>query len=292
MKILITGGNGQLGRDCEIVFKPEHRVTTVDIDRLDIANPDRVDEFIDHTRPDVIINCAAYTLVDACETDKETAFRVNAMGPKNLSVSAERYGARLVHISTDYVFDGKKTPPEPYIETDTPAPVSCYGQTKLEGEQAVIRHAGRFIIIRTAWLYGICGKNFLKTILARALSDSSAGLKIINDQHGCPTWSYRLARQIRHLVENRAEGIYHAVSEGHCTWYDLAKRFLGKMGIDCRITPCRTDEYPTPAARPENSILENRRLKAEGLNLMAPWQDDLDQFVLQYKDRMIKECTA
>jgi dTDP-4-dehydrorhamnose reductase len=290
MNILITGGNGQLGRDCRVVLQKDHRVIAVDIEDLDITDPAGVDAFVKKIRPDVIVNCAAFTQVDDCEIKQKAARRVNVEGPGNLSASARRYGAQLIHISTDYVFDGQKPPPGPYMETDAPGPLSCYGRTKLAGEQAVLRHAGGFIILRTAWLYGFYGKNFLKTILCRALAGNPSSLKIVDDQYGSPTWSYRLARQIRHLIQHRAKGIYHASSEGYCTWYALAKLFLKKMEIPCDITPCRTEDYPTPAVRPKNSILENSRLTAEGLNRMKPWQDDLDQFVRRYKDRLIQEC--
>ncbi len=290
MRILITGGNGQLGRECRAVLKPDHRVTAVDIEDLDITDPAGVDAYIKHHRPEVIVNCAAFTQVDDCETNRESARQVNVNGPDNLALCAARYKARLVHISTDYVFDGKKPVPNPYKEADRPNPLSHYGRTKFEGEQAVLKYAGSFIILRTAWLYGFYGKNFLKTILARALAGNRQTLKIVNDQYGSPTWAHRLALQIRHLIQNRAEGIYHASSEGYCTWYELAKRFLEKMEISCDLRPCRTDEYPTRAVRPKNSILENSRLTAEGLNRMKPWPDDLDRFVRKYKDRLIQEC--
>ena len=289
MNILITGGNGQLGKDCEQVFKKNHTITCVDIDNLDITDPDQVDAAVQKIQPDIIINCAAFTQVDACETQKEAADNVNVNGPKNLANSARENDALLVHISTDYVFDGKKEPPESYIETDTLTPLSHYGITKREGEFTVIYHTSNHIILRTAWLYGFYGHNFLKAILKKALSQPAAPIKIVNDQFGTPTWSFGLALQIEHLIKNKGQGIYHASSEGFCSWYAFAKYFLERLNIDCNITPCMTDEYPTPAARPKCSILENRRLKTDGLNRMKHWQKDLDEYIHQYGDLLIRE---
>jgi dTDP-4-dehydrorhamnose reductase len=287
MNILIFGGNGQLGRDCRTVFENDHSVVAVDIDTLDITNIGAVRELIRQVQPEVLINCAAFTQVDKCETQKEAAWAANVTGPENLAICAKESKTRLIHISTDYVFDGKKKPPEPYIESDAVNPLSYYGKTKLEGERAIESHTDNFVILRTAWLYGFYGNNFLKTILRKALS--GAPLKVINDQYGSPTWSFRLACQIKRVVENTAQGIYHATSEGHCTWFELAKYFLEKMNVPHDIKPCRTDEYTTPAVRPGNSILENRRLKAEGFNIMKHWQEELDEFIGKF-GKQLKEC--
>ncbi|MBC2714727.1 MAG: dTDP-4-dehydrorhamnose reductase [Desulfobacteraceae bacterium] len=287
MNILITGGNGQLGKDCEHVFKNSCQTTCIDIEDLDITDPDHVEAVVKQVRPGIIINCAAFTQVDACETQKKPAWNVNVTGPKNLAKSARKNNSLLVHISTDYVFDGKKEPPGQYSETDTAAPLSYYGITKREGELAVIHHTSNHIILRTAWLYGFYGQNFLKTILKKALNQPAIPLKIVNDQFGTPTWSYRLALQIAHLVKNKGQGIYHASSEGACSWYDFAKYFLEKLSVAYNIRPCTTDEYPTPAARPKCSILDNRRLKNEKLNIMQHWQKDLDEYIHQYGQRLI-----
>ncbi len=287
MNIIIFGGNGQLGRDCRAVFENSHQVTSVDIDTLDISHMDTVRNFVGRVQPEIIVNCAAFTQVDKCETLKETAWAANVLGPQNLTICAKESGARLIHISTDYVFDGKKKPPDFYVETDATNPLSYYGKTKLEGERAIEKHTDNFVILRTAWLYGFYGSNFLKTILKKALTGAS--LKVVADQFGSPTWSYRLACQINQVVEHPAQGIYHASSEGYCSWYELAKCCLEKMDVPHDINPCRTDEYPTPAVRPENSILENHRLKAEGLNVMKDWREDLDEFIKNYGDSLIRE---
>ena len=288
MNIIIFGGNGQLGRDCQAVFQKDHKVSSVDIDTLDITDIEPVREFIRQVQPEVLVNCAAFTQVDKCETFKEAAWSANVKGPENLAICAKESSARLIHISTDYVFDGKKNPPEPYMESDAVNPLSYYGETKLEGERAIERHMDNFVILRTAWLYGFHGNNFLKTILKKALSGAS--LKVVDDQFGSPTWSYRLACQIKRVVENTAQGIYHATSEGYCTWYELARYFLEKMNVPYNITPCSTEEYPTPAIRPGNSILENQRLKAEGLNVMKHWREDVDDFIKKFGAQLARDC--
>ena len=289
MKILITGGAGQLGRDCETVLKKNHQVTPVDLEVLDIADRTAVNAFVHDLKPDVILNCAAFTRVDDCETEKELACKVNVEGPKHLASAAGTRGARMIHISTDYVFDGKKPVPEYYTENDGTHPISNYGLTKLEAEKAVCEETDRHSIIRTAWLYGANGRNFLKTMLRLAIGDPEREFKVVHDQFGSPTWSYRLAEQIATVMDADVNGIFHATSEGHCTWYELATTFLDEMAVPNAFVPCTTQDYPTPAERPANSILENQRLKDAGLNIMRDWRADLIQFVTLYKDRLIDE---
>ena len=290
MKILISGCDGQLGSDCEQVLRRNHEAVGVDLKDMNITDLRLVKEVIGHVRPDVVVNCAAYTNVDASETDRSLAWKVNAEGPRNLASMVEKYGSRLIHISTDYVFDGRKDPPEPYLENDEPNPLSYYGKTKLEGEMAVRQTTDRYFILRTAWLYGVRGHNFLKTILMLALKNPEEAIKVVNDQFGSPTWSHTLALQIEKLVQVNGQGTYHASSEGHCTWYELAKYFLETMGVPHVLVPCVTEDYPTPALRPRNTILENRRLKECGINLMPHWQEDLDQFVSMFGVRLIREA--
>jgi dTDP-4-dehydrorhamnose reductase len=292
LSILITGGKGQLGMDCTHVLSPDHAVTSVDVDTIDITDPAQVGAICRKINPAVIINCAAYTQVDQCETETVAARSVNAVGPAHLAACARQYDASLIHISTDYVFDGQKPLPEPYLETDPTTPVSVYGQTKLDGERAVAASGCRCIILRTAWLYGFHGRNFLKTILKKALLAPETALKVVNDQFGSPTWSYRLALQIRRLINSDAGGIYHASAEGYGTWFDLASAFLEKMNVPHRIVPCATADYPTPAARPKNAILENRRLTEEKRNIMTDWRHDLGEFIAIYGDRLLAECQA
>lgn len=278
MRIFITGSKGQLGRDSLEVFG-DAEVAGLDLPDLDIADADAVRRVLSAFGPDAVINAAAYTQVDRAETDRDAARRANADGPRVLAEYVGRHGGVLVHVSTDYVFDGRRPPPQPYVETDPAGPASVYGATKLEGEEAVRRATDRHIILRTAWLYGARGHNFLRTILRRALAKPDVPLRVVNDQYGSPTWSRRLALQIRKALEADARGLYHATAEGACTWHGLAAEFLRLMRVDARVESCATAEYPTPARRPANSILENARLKAEGINIMRPWAEDLAEFV-------------
>jgi dTDP-4-dehydrorhamnose reductase len=290
MKILICGATGQLGTDCRRVLGRDHEVTSAASHQLDITDPSQVNSWVEDLHPEVIVNCAATTAVDACETRPDLAWEVNAKGPGNLARAARRSGAHVIHISTDYVFDGKRPLPHPYVETDETHPISCYGKAKLAGEMAVKEATDDHTILRTAWLYGITGHNFLKTMLRLALNNPGREIKVVNDQFGSPTWSRRLALQIKRLIEVRGHGIYHATAEGYTTWYRLAVSFLDRMGVPHRVVPCTTAEYPTPAARPVNAILENRRLKEAGINVMEDWQDDVTRFADAFKDQLLKEA--
>ncbi|MBW2157015.1 MAG: dTDP-4-dehydrorhamnose reductase, partial [Deltaproteobacteria bacterium] len=271
MKIMIAGNKGQLGSDSEIVLGTDHELLAIDLDELDITNLSDVQNVVQDFSPHVILNCAAYTLVDKCETEKELAWNVNVIGPKNLALSVGKYGGRLIHTSTDYVFDGRKKIPQPYAEADAPNPINYYGITKNEGEKAVRNALHEHVIVRTSWLYGFKGHNFLKTMLKLALKNPDKEIRVVDDQYGSPTWSYRLAQQISRLVDTDGQGTFHATSEGHCTWYELAGCFLEKMDVPHILVPCTSEEYPTPAARPKNSILENRHLKNKKMNIMRHW---------------------
>ena len=289
MKIMITGDKGQLGADCTNVLGKTHEVLGVDIDEVDIAKLSDIELLVQQFAPNIIVNCAAYTRVDDCEIEKELAWKANVTGVENLAKCVDKHGGCLIHISTDYVFDGRKKMPEPYVETDMANPISYYGFTKLEGEEAVKRTTDRHIILRTAWLYGIHGRNFLKTMLKLSLRSSDNKIKVVNDQFGSPTWTYRLALQIEKLIETNYRGIFHATADGYCTWYELAVYFLKKMEIPYTIIPCTTEEYPAPAVRPMNSILENRNLKEKGIDMMANWESDVDKFVINFREVLLKE---
>jgi dTDP-4-dehydrorhamnose reductase len=274
------------------VLGKENETIALGRNDLDITRRAEVDAVIDRLRPDVIVNCAAHTGVDACETENELARESNVSGPRYLAESAARWGSLLVHISTDYVFDGQKPVSDAYVEDDEPEPLSVYGITKLEGERAVRAVTADHIILRTAWLYGIQGHNFLKTMLKLAHADPDREVKVVNDQFGSPTWSYRLALQIEKLVEKGGRGIYHATAEGVCTWYDLAIDFLDKMKVPHCLVPCTSDEFPVAATRPKNSILENRRLKEAKINVMAPWQDDVAQYVEKFGESLLQSVSV
>ena len=289
MKIMITGDKGQLGADCKKVFGETHEVLGVDLDEVDITKLTEIELLVQQFSPNIIVNCAAYTRVDDCEIEKESAWKANVTGAENLAKCVDKHGGRLIHISTDYVFDGRKKVPEPYLETDVPNPLSYYGMSKFEGEEAIKRTTDHYIILRTAWLYGISGHNFLKTMLKLSLRSSDNKIKVVNDQFGSPTWTYRLALQIERFIETNYRGIFHATAKGYCSWYELAVYFLKKMDVPHTIIPCKTEEYPTPTARPMNSILENRNLKEKGMDIMAGWKSDVDKFVLKFREVLLKE---
>lgn len=290
MRILLTGGVGLLGWDCLEVLKARHKIWAPNRLELDITDLARVEEAVSRFRPDALLNCAAFTQVDLCETERDRAVQANITGPRNLALSAASHGCLLVHLSSDYVFDGQRPPPEPYLEGDPTGPLSWYGRTKLEGELAIAGITERHIIVRTAWLYGRHGPNFLHKILKLALSPQIPEFKVVDDQFGSPTWSYRLAQQLARLLETGGRGIYHASAEGHCTWFELARAFLERMGVEKPLRPCLSRDYPTPARRPQNSILENRRLKEAGMNLMRPWQEDLGEFVARFRQELLREA--
>ena len=287
MKILICGAAGQLGSDLQIVLANQSDIVAADRSMLDISNYTEAESAIKSIKPDTIINCAAYNKVDACESKKKEAYFANVIGAMNLSILSNKFSSKLIQISTDYVFDGNKELPNPYNEEDETNPISYYGKTKLDGEVEVRNNCKNHIIIRTAWLYGIKGHNFLKTMLKIANANPSRNIKVVNDQYGSPTWTYRLALQINELIGTDITGTVHATSEGHCTWYELSKTFLDDMGYKDLVIPCTSKEYPTPASRPINSILENSVLKKHGLNLMKNWKLDLGEFTSKFKQELL-----
>jgi dTDP-4-dehydrorhamnose reductase len=291
MKIAIAGCNGQLGIDLVgLIQSRGHELRALDLPDIDITSDPSVQAALREFAPDAIINCAAYTNVDACETERDAAMAVNANGPRNLARFAEQTGAWLFHVSTDYVFAGDRAVPQPYTETDTTGPVSQYGITKLCGEKAVAEETARFTILRAAWLYGATGHNFLKAILKRALTFPNEPLHVVNDQFGSPTWSRSLAEQIITLLGQPVPGVCHATSEGYCSWHYLAAAFLQEMNLPNEVQPCTTVEFPRPAPRPANSILDNSRLMKTGLNVMKHWQVDLQEFVATHADTLMVEC--
>lgn len=290
MKILLTGARGQLGQDCARVLGTEHTVYAFDSQGLDIAKENQVREHMAMVRPEVVINCAAYTAVDASESNQDQCWQVNAQGPAFLAAACARHAARLLHVSTDYVFAGDRPVPHPYTEADPVAPLSQYGKSKLAGEEAIRTACANHLIIRTAWLYGIGGRNFLKTMLRLAVSDPERTIRVVNDQYGSLTWTHRLARQIKELLSCGLTGTIHATAEGHGTWYEGAGLFLTAMGIPFSLEPCSTADYPTPARRPSNSILDNSVLKANGLNRMVPWEEDVQAFARQYRAALLAEA--
>lgn len=242
-KILVTGCNGQLGRAVNVLMGKDSdtEIINTDVDDLDITRVDSVLDIVRSVKPDAIINCAAYTAVDASESDLDLAYKINAIGPRNLSIAATDVGARLMHISTDYVFDGEGK--SPYREFDAVNPQGAYGKTKLEGERFVAQFADRFFIIRTAWLYGD-GKNFVKTMLNLAQSRDS--VSVVADQFGTPTSASELAKAIDFLLFTDNYGLFHGTCEGSCCWADFTEEIYRIKDIHTRVNRITTDEYPTP----------------------------------------------
>ncbi|MBD3390878.1 MAG: dTDP-4-dehydrorhamnose reductase [Chitinivibrionales bacterium] len=281
MRILVVGSNGQLGRDMVAACAAGgHRAEGLDVPDIDITNP-ACDSVVGDALPDIVVNCAGYTAVDACESNRDAAFRVNADGVANLARAAGGLGIPLVHIGTDYVFDGAAS--EPYVETDTPNPISVYGESKLAGERMLAAVLEQHYIFRISWLYGVHGKNFVKTMrrLARQKQDDGTSLRVVNDQTGTPTFSMDVCRQILAVIPTGRFGLYHCSNEGSCTWYEFASHILRASGIDAAVEPCATRDYPLPALRPAYSVMENRRLKDEGMHIMSDWRDAFAAFLAQ-----------
>ena len=235
----------------------EWELLATDIDELDITNSVLVEKTIQQFRPDLIINCAAYTRVDDCETKKELAFAVNGAGPANLARAASKIGAKLIHFSTDYIFDGTKG--TPYTEEDQPNPINVYGASKLEGENDIRKNLNNYLIIRTQWLYGEGGPNFVKTILE--LAKTRDEIKVVNDQWGCPTRTEDLAELTLVLIRKEANGTFHIVGPATSTWYTFACDIIKEAGLTTKVTPCTTAEFPRPATRPVYSVLSTGKLR-------------------------------
>lgn len=275
MKILITGANGQLGREITKQYN-EKKVELIltDVADLDITNAKIVYDFIQANKPDVIINCAAHTAVDKCETDADNAYKINAIGPKNLAQAANLIGSEIVQISTDYVFDGEGS--TPLTEFSKTNPQTVYGETKLYGEQLVQQLNPKHYIVRTAWLYGD-GNNFVKTMIN--LSKANNTLKVVNDQMGTPTSTVDLAKVIIKLVEDKNYGIFHCTCKGECTWYDFTKEIFRLQGINTEVIPCVTEEFPRPAKRPAYSVLRNYMLELTTGDITRDWRESIKEYL-------------
>lgn len=281
-KIIVTGCNGQLGRAINQVYAGDGAYELVNTDvvsgdgitSLNITDVDQVLSFAREVKPYAIINCAAHTNVDKCETDGDNAYKINAIGPRNLSIAATETGAKIIHVSTDYVFEGNGT--KPYTEFDATNPVSMYGRTKLAGENFVKEFAKDYFIIRTAWLYGD-GKNFAKTMLT--LSETHDTLRVVNDQIGSPTSASELAKAIKFLEPTENYGLFHGTCEGVCSWADFAAEVLRLAGKDTVVQGITTEEYNSPTKRPAYSVLENYMLKLTSDYMFADWHDAIKEYM-------------
>ncbi len=273
-RILVTGSNGQLGSELKDIapFYPDVEFLFTDLPELDISDDMAVESYISQRPVDALINCAAYTAVDKAESEPEKAYLINATAPSILAGVAERHDFTLVHISTDYVFNGKNY--KPYLESDPVGAVSAYGISKLEGEVAVIKSKAHALIIRTSWMYSVYGHNFVKTILR--LAKERHELKVVFDQIGSPTYAADLAKAILEiLTKHKFRGckIYHYSNEGICSWYDFASTIIQLANLNCRVLPITSSGFPTPAPRPHYSVLDKSMIRGD-FDLVIPWWHD------------------
>lgn len=285
MKILITGSNGQLGRELvnqlesinQIVNQPRYLILSTAKNDLDISNQADVDNFISYNKPDIIINCASYTKVDACEDNIETAYKINALGARNLAIASKKVNAKIVHISTDYVFNGLSR--HPYREDAKTEAISVYGKSKLMGEKFIEQFSHKYFILRTAWLYGD-GNNFVKTMIS--ISSENKEISVVDDQFGSPTSTVDLAKVIISLMETNSYGVYHATCEGECSWYDFARKIFELKNIDIKVNPIKSKDFKSKAQRPSYSVLDNFMLKLIGLNSFRKWEESIEEYLNKY----------
>lgn len=281
MKVLITGCKGMLGTDLMKVFGNTHEIIGVDVQDFDITDPVITQSSIKNIRPDVIVHPAAYTDVDGCEANIETAFKVNALGARNIAAASNEIGASMVYISTDYVYDGEKS--SPYFEYDSTNPQSIYGKSKLEGENFVKALCKKHYIARTSWLYGRNGKNFVKTMIN--LSKERKELSIVNDQVGSPTYTIDLASSLLELISKPAYGTYHITNSDYCSWYEFTKNIFEIANITgIEIKPITTKQLNRPAPRPKNSVLEKFYLKLNGYSLLRSYKTAVGEYIRAIKE--------
>lgn len=278
MKVVVTGAKGQLGTDLvHLLADKGYEVYGYGREELDITNFDQVKQIIGKVNPDVVIHAAAYTKVDLAESEPDQAFLINAYGTRNVVVASEAIGAKLVYISTDYVFYG--TANEPYNEFAPTNPLSVYGKSKLAGEQFVRDLYSKFFIVRTSWVYGKHGNNFVKTMLK--LAQERDELMVVHDQIGCPTYTVDLANCVLELIQTEKYGVYHVSNSGHCSWYEFAKAIFEEAGIKVKVNPCTTKDLPRPAPRPAYSVFDHMSLRLNGFNDIRHWRKALNEFIYQ-----------
>jgi len=276
MKILVTGSEGMLGHELNTHLGSKHEMFGIDVNTVDIRNLEALEDFVSAQEPDLIIHAAAMTNVDGAEDDPDIAFAVNALGSRNVALSAAKVDAEIVYISTDFVFDGEKN--APYNESDTPNPINVYGESKLEGEKMVRQFCRKSYVVRTAWLYGKHGWNFADWVIATAKEKGS--LSIVTDQSGSPTSTVDLSRQIERLVESGRYGTYHAAGLGCASRFDFARKAMDYAGLEkLELLPTTSEDIQQKARRPMNSCLDTMALRIENLCVMRPWKDSLKEYV-------------
>lgn len=268
-KILVTGAKGMLGHDlCPTLEDAGFETVETDVDNLDITDLKQVEEVLNAEKPDAVVHCAAYTNVNKAEEEKDLAIKINGEGTENLAKVCAKLDIPIVYISTDYVFDGTKK--EAYLPYDKTNPINAYGLSKLKGEEAVQKHCTKYYITRTSWLYGLHGKNFVETMISLA---DKPELKVVDDQVGCPTWTQELSNGITTLLSEEAPyGIYHVCGTGHTSWHGFAKEIFELAGLNVNLVPCKSDEFPSPAKRPANSIMYND-------NICRTWKAALKDYM-------------
>lgn len=281
MKVFVTGVKGQLGHDVmNELEKQGLEGIGVDIDEMDITDADQVNKVIKEAAPDAVIHCAAYTAVDAAEDNEEICRKVNAAGTENIAKVCEELDIKMMYISTDYVFNGQGE--RPWEPDDEREPLNVYGQTKYEGELAIENHVKKFFTVRIAWVFGVNGKNFIKTMLN--LGKTHDHLTVVNDQTGSPTYTYDLARLLVDMIQTEKYGRYHATNEGLCTWYEFACEIFKQAGMDVSVAPVSSDEYPAKAKRPSNSRMDKSKLIENGFKPLPTWQDALGRYLKEIEE--------
>ncbi|MGD0021481.1 MAG: dTDP-4-dehydrorhamnose reductase [Smithellaceae bacterium] len=280
MRILLLGHKGMLGSDLLLKLNLRHEVVGMDREEIDIVSPDECVQAIKETAPNVVINAAAYTNVDGCETAKEECFAVNDEAVKNIAQACRNKNIRIIHFSTDYVFDG--TAQQPYKEDDQCNPINAYGASKLAGERYLQSLADDYVLIRTSWLYGLKGKNFVQTILEKAKTTPT--LSVVDDQVGSPTYTKDLAAAVDLLISQNLQGIFHVTNRGSCSWYQFAVKILQESGMnDVKVIPIKSDQLPRPALRPAYSVLSMQKFISATGKTMQPWQLALQDYLKSIK---------
>lgn len=275
MKIMVTGGQGMLARDIVRVLGSDNELIVCDVDDFDLCDHDAVVSAITGHAPDVVINCAAYTNVDGAESNQDRCIAVNAVGAEHIARACEQGRCRLCHISTDFVFDGEKK--EPYVETDMPNPVSVYGRTKYLGELAVQQYTHDYLIVRTSWLFGHGGRNFVKTIADMAVERDE--IAVVDDQWGCPSYAVDVAGAIAALLKTAARGVFHACNAGACTWHAFAQQIVALTGSRARVQAIASSQLQRAARRPVYSVMDCSKLARETGLTLRPWQDALQAYM-------------